>query len=122
MIGRCNRKSDKAYKWYGGIGITICDEWLNSFEAFFKWSMENGYSENLTIDRIDPNGNYSPENCRWITLAEQQRNRRDAVMVEFNGQIKHLCEWAEFFKCRPQTVYREILLREGRVHGCEKND
>ena len=117
IIGRCKRKSDNAYKWYGGRGITICDEWLNSFEAFSKWAMENGYSDKLTIDRIDVNGNYCPENCRWITLREQQWNKTNNTLVEYGGETKTVCEWARFFDCKPSMVYREILLREGRVHG-----
>lgn len=61
---------------HGGRGITICDEWKDNFEAFYEWSMQNGYENTLTIDRIDPNGNYEPSNCRWTTYAIQNINRR----------------------------------------------
>lgn len=119
MRGRCNRPSDKAFKWYGGRGIQICSEW-NDFQAFYEWAMAHGYSDDLTIDRIDVNGNYCPENCRWVTLQEQQKNKRDNTFVEFEGQIKTVSEWANVFKCRPCSVYREILSREGRVKKCNE--
>lgn len=122
IIGRCKRKSDRAFKWYGGRGITVCEEWLNSFECFHDWAMKNGYADNLTIDRIDVNGNYCPENCRWITIEEQQRNKSNNTFVEYAGETKTVGAWAEIFDCFPGAVYKEILTREGRVHGWPKND
>jgi len=75
MIGRCYRKTDIAYKYYGGKGITVCEEWLESFENFWEWASTHGYADNLTIDRINPKGNYEPSNCRWITQHEQILNQ-----------------------------------------------
>ena len=77
MKARWYYKNNTAYKYYGGRGITICNEWLNDFKCFYNWAMANGYNDNLTIDRIDVNGNYEPNNCRWVTMAEQSRNKRN---------------------------------------------
>lgn len=75
MIHRCYLKSDTNYHKYGSKGITVCDEWKNDFQAFYDWAMANGYSDELTIDRIDGKGNYCPENCRWTTYQQQNKNR-----------------------------------------------
>ena len=81
MKTRCSNEKVSYYKYYGGRGIKVSNEWMK-FEPFREWSLEHGYRDDLTIDRIDVNGNYSPSNCRWITLAEQQRNKRNVKRKE----------------------------------------
>ena len=77
MKSRCYNKNRERYKNYGGRGISVCDEWLADFKAFYDWSMANGYSDELQIDRIDVNGNYEPSNCRWVTVTDQANNKRN---------------------------------------------
>lgn len=78
MKARCYQAKDRCYKDYGERGIEVCPEWQHDFQAFYEWAMANGYTDNLTIDRKDVNGDYCPENCRWITMAEQQKNKRNS--------------------------------------------
>ena len=92
---RCYDKNNKRYPDYGGRGIQMCEEWLNNSSSFFEWSFSNGYSDSLTIDRIDNNGNYEPSNCRWITNAEQLNNRRNNIKFIFFGVTKTLKEWCD---------------------------
>lgn len=79
MKQRCYYSKCRSYKDYGGRGITICDEWLNDFKTFYDWAISNGYKEGLTIDRKNNDGNYEPQNCRWITNSEQQKNKRNNI-------------------------------------------
>lgn len=96
MLYRCRSEKHKHYKDYGGRGISVCDEWLpenNGCCNFFEWAYENGYKENLTIDRIDVNGNYCPENCRWVDMKAQQSNKRNNHYITYKGQTKTLSQW-----------------------------
>lgn len=98
----CNMKArcrDKSLMSYGGKGISVCDEWMN-YAVFYKWSMENGYKENLTIDRIDNNGNYCPENCRWADYFQQANNKSNNNYVTAFGETKTLAQWIEDDRCQ----------------------
>ena len=97
MKARCNHKNCCSYKDYGGRGIKVCDEWngKNGFAEFSKWALENGYSDNLTIDRIDVNGDYNPDNCRWIPKSEQSSNTRRTKKYEYMGETHCISEWAK---------------------------
>jgi len=95
MRDRCNNPNTPAYKNYGGRGIKVCPEWDASFEAFWDWARHNGYQDDLTIDRIDNDGDYCPNNCKWVTRTEQQRNKRNIRYVEVCGErmpLKTACE------------------------------
>lgn len=108
MKDRCYNKNVLKYKNYGARGICICDEWLgeNGFINFYNWSMDSGYRDDLTIERIDVNKNYCPENCKWIPMGEQAKNRTNNIMVEINGKKQILSEWC-----------KELNLGYGFVHN-----
>lgn len=108
MIERCTDSKCDRYKDYGGRGINICHEWLDDFDAFADWSKDNGYASGLTIDRINNDGNYSPENCRWVTKREQNRNKRTNLMVEYRGEIKPLIIWCEELGLRYDPIHNRI--------------
>ena len=94
MVARCYKPTHKSYKSYGGRGIKICDEWRDC-GAFIQWALSSGYEHGLQIDRINPNGNYEPSNCRWVTSKQQGNNRRNNVRITHNGETHTLSEWGE---------------------------
>ncbi|GAB6728147.1 hypothetical protein [Streptococcus uberis] len=94
MRQRCNNESSKDYPKYGGRGIEICDEW-NDYLSFRNWATSNGYSDNLSIDRIDVNGNYEPSNCRWADYKTQANNQSNNHLITFNGRTKNIKQWSE---------------------------
>lgn len=108
MIDRCYNPNNHAYKNYGQRGITVCTEWVNDFIKFYEWTKVSGYKDNLSLDRIDNNRGYSPKNCRWVTLKEQQRNRRSNVKIKYNGITYTLYELAEHLDINPDYFYRHI--------------
>ena len=97
MKQRCYDASCNCYPRYGGRGVTICEEWRNGSEAFQAWALSHGYREDLTIDRIDVNGNYEPGNCRWATWKEQANNTRRNRYITYNEVTHTLTEWADIF-------------------------
>lgn len=108
MKGRCNNSNDAHFKNYGGRGITVCDAWNNSYVEFKKWAVHNGYQESLTIDRINVNGNYEPENCRWIEMEKQAANKRRTIYVTCDGVTKTLADWAKYLNVKYSTLYKRI--------------
>ena len=104
MKQRCYNPNNPRYNVYGAIGIKVCDEWLNDFKSFYDWAMSNGYRDDLTIERIDVNGNYCPDNCCWITNKEQQFNKHVNHFIEFNGKRQTITEWGNELNIDPNTI------------------
>ena len=128
---RCYNKNFIEYKNYGGRGITICNEWKNDFQNFYDWSMTNGYTDDLSIDRIDVNGNYEASNCRWVTQKQQCRNMRKSHYLTYNNETLTVAEWAEklnikystlIARCYKNWTEEEILTKalKGNKNICKK--
>lgn len=109
MKSRCNWPSHHAYNDYGGRGIKVCDEWNDSFICFYEWAIKNGYSDSLTLDRIDNDGDYSPDNCRWTDMHNQSVNRRNTVMFTLHNETKPLIEWCREYGVSYSTAYGRIF-------------
>jgi hypothetical protein len=108
MKQRCYNINHKNYQHYGGRGIIICEEWKNSFENFYNWAINNGYNDNLSIDRIDVNGNYEPINCRWVDMKTQQNNKRNNHNVEIDGEIHTIAEWSKLNNIDTHTISSRV--------------
>lgn len=108
MKQRCNNKNSRPYKNYGGRGIKVCDEWANDYTTFAKWARANGYADNLTIERIDNNKGYSPENCKWASYVEQNNNRRSNHIIWFNGEGKTAADWERSLGLKPGTIKARV--------------
>lgn len=108
MKGRCYRKTDDHYKHYGKRGVSMCEEWKTDFKAFYNWAVTHGYSEELTIDRIDVNGNYEPTNCRWADIKTQCNNRTSNVIITINGETHNVKEWSELTGIKYATIYQRV--------------
>ncbi len=108
MKERCLNPNSISYKNYGGRGITVCDEWKQDFAAFRGWAYANGYSDELEIDRIDNDGDYCPENCRWATRKAQTYNRRSNRYLEHNGRKQTVMEWAHETGISHKTLYDRL--------------
>lgn len=135
MNQRCKNENLDSYGSYGGRGISVCGEW-EVFEVFADWALNNGYEEQLSIDRVDVNGNYEPGNCKWSTNLEQSRNKRNSRYIKINEETRTLSEWAEISGVPYKTLQRrlntgwkeeDLLLPKGyqfkstRINGVEKS-
>jgi hypothetical protein len=109
MKARCNDKNRRDYKWYGGKGIKVCNEWQD-FIPFRDWALENGYTEILAleIDRKDNAEDYKPENCRWVLEDEQYKNRTDNTFLTWYGITRNICEWERITGIKRQIIYRRL--------------
>lgn len=102
---RCYNKNNRAFKYYGSRGIKIYQPWLDDFMIFYNWAVNNGYSDNLTIDRINVNGNYEPDNCRWATYEEQNNNTRRNVHITYNGKTQSVSQWSRDLNIPMNRIY-----------------
>lgn len=118
MKARCNNPNRPKYPRYGGRGIKVCDEWNEDFASFYIWSVNNGYSPNLQLDRKDNDGNYCPENCRWTTLKENSKNRRTSKFLTVKGVTLNAVDWARKLNISQYTIY--WWCREKGIHYAEK--
>lgn len=95
MKERCYNKTCVSYKYYGKKGVTVCKQWLDDYNTFKSWALENGYSDSLTLDRIDNAKGYTPSNCRWVTMKEQQNNRTNNQLITYKGKTQTLSQWSD---------------------------
>lgn len=108
MKSRCNNKTATNYHLYGGRGITICDEWMDDFTKFRDWALENNYSDDLSIDRIDVNGNYEPSNCRWATRIEQANNTRANHLITAANKTMTIAQWSAETGIPERTIWARL--------------
>lgn len=126
MRRRCHNPKSSAYSYYGGRGISVCEEWRDEgtgYISFRAWALQNGYTKGLTIERVDVNGNYCPENCKWIPKARQSDNTRRTIWIEYNGEKHNLKQWSRILGMSDETIrYRyhrglpvEEVLKKGHL-------
>lgn len=107
---KCYNSNDSHYKYYGSRGIVVYQEWLDDFMNFYNWAMENGYRDDLTIDRIDVDGNYEPDNCRWVDMKIQCNNRRNTKYITYNGKTQTISQWCDELN----LPYKRVIQRHYR--------
>lgn len=107
MINRCTNPNDIRYDKYGGRGISVCDEW-STFEEFYKWAVSAGYRDDLSIDRIDNNKGYYPDNCRWATNSIQANNKSNVIMLEYGGKKQSIAAWANELGIPYKKLHKRI--------------
>ena len=119
MLSRCNDKNHDSYENYGNKGIKVCLEWYD-IGNFVKWANENGYKKGLTIDRIDNERGYYPDNCVWSTAKEQANNRSTNLIIEHKGTQRNLTQWAEFYGLKPGTVFSRYYRGSEEINYLDK--
>lgn len=110
MKQRCFNPNNSSYKNYGGRGISICKDWKDNFISFYEWSMLNGYKKGLTIDRIDNNSNYCPENCRWVDRTIQANNTRWNKLITIGGKVDTRANWMRYFNLDDYNFNKQLKL------------
>lgn len=108
MNRRCHNPEFVDYPRWGGRGVTVCDEWRYDFQAFLTWAESNGWAEGLTLDRIDNDGPYSPENCRWASLEEQSNNKRNSRFLKYRGEVLTVAQWSRKLNIPCEVLYSRI--------------
>lgn len=109
MVRRCTNPKDHKYYRYGARGIIVCDEWKDNYENFYNWSIQNGYKLGLSLDRINNDGNYEPNNCRWTTRKVQQRNMCRNKLITYKNQTHCLSEWCELLGLPYNPILKRLL-------------
>lgn len=112
MKQRCNNPSAREYHNYGGRGIKVCDEWENDFSSFYNWSIGNGYTIGLQLDRINNDENYEPNNCRWVTPIINSNNKRTCVYFEYNGKKLSINQWSRELGINKNTLWRYLRVKK----------
>lgn len=115
---RCLNPNCKSYKYYGGRGITIFPEWVNDYTKFKDWSLNNEYADNLVIDRIDNNGNYEPNNCRWVTKLESNRNKRNTITLQIANEIRDLYKTGDYTQ---QQLAEKYVISQNTISKIIRN-
>ena len=115
MKARCYNPNSEQYKYYGANGVRIYNEWLADFKTFYDWSIENGYKEGLSIDRIDVNGNYEPSNCRWVDIVSQANNKTNNIVITHNGETHTIAEWSDITGISYTALYQRIMVHKWSV-------
>ena len=109
MKQRCYNPNNRGYRWYGAKGVKLCEDW-RSPTVFYNWAIKNGYQEGLTIDRIDPKGDYAPNNCRWITMSDQQHNKTSNHILTLNNEPHSMTEWSVITGIPRTTITNRIRM------------
>lgn len=109
MIQRCTNSNTQNFERYGGRGISVCDDWRKNYESFHNWAMESGYEEGLTLDRLNNDEGYYPDNCRWVTQRVQQNNTRRNRYFTWNGETRTVAEWSRLLGVNHETLRYRII-------------